>query len=111
MQNFLEGGIAIISQTAVFEDFIGKQVLGSLQDAHQGFEIVTVGFLFVFGGEENHGGDFGIRVAQELGQDLGLIDASVFIIVQIFGQNVRRMQNFGVRDAGSREYPKPEDFN
>ena len=32
MQNFLEGGIAIVSLTAVFEDFIGKQVL-PLQDS------------------------------------------------------------------------------
>ena len=111
MQNFLEGGIAIVSLTAVFENFIGKQVLGSLQDAHQGFEIVTVGFLFVFGGEENHGGDFGIRAAQELGQHLGLINASVFIIVQIFSENIRGMQNFRIRDAGSRENSESEDFN
>mgnify|MGYP007000376021 CR=1 len=33
------------------------------------------------------------------------------IIVQIFSEDIRGMQNFGVRDAGSREYPKPEDFN
>ena len=84
----LQSGIGV-TLTAVFKDFIGQVLV--LSRTHQICKIVIVGFLFVFDARTI------VAIQFELPRslvDLWLIDGSVFIIVQIFGQKLAVCNTF-----------------